>query len=767
MAVFNRLQVLVVERDEAVRQAAISAAQTAGFVVQGCCNHLAPAWETVFLQKPDVVLVGSIAATSPEQVIEATRRWVHEYGIAVVNLVADASRAARVIDQHAGECVVTPFSDEQLAVSMRMAMARCRQIAEAKRDSTTEILQSLPEALIATDMTGRIMFANRMAQRLLHKESGGLEGLPLADAYHPLHLDGSPAPAVPDQHLPQAQIQSRLLLLASDSNSVEVIEDRHAVMRDGTGALSGMAVMFRALARKEATQRSVGGMGDSVTDPLLVLDAALRISFANQAVARMLGVTIEALTGRSLWEILPAQVRARHEEESVRAWQGQATHSTEWLLENTGAAVWYEVRSYPHQSGRILWLSDITSRKLEWEKGNRIDRLESLGLLARGFAHDFNNLLTVLLGNLSLAEQRFTKEGTRPSELHAARQATVQAQGLVQQLLTFARGGVPVKRSVSPTALVRQFFEQHPRVPGIQYVLEAFEETPVMAVDPNQIRRLLGNLMRNAEQASSQGGEIRVRCEAASSSSVFPGEVPADESAAVVGVLIEVEDHGEGIAPQHLAHVFEPYFTTRKSQNATGLGLTVCESIARAHGGTLNVYAVKPQGTRVRFFLPMEDETLQNEAADAGSQGGGILSSSSVHPVKPHPPRILVLEDDHLVRALLLHGLQHHGYDVTETLDGHDTVRLYERSLKEGQPYDLVILDLSIPNGMGGLRTMEKLRALDPKVLAMVSSGYSDDPAMAHPASYGFAAVLPKPYEPQELVNMVQQLLESRMNAAS
>ncbi|MCE2695680.1 MAG: response regulator, partial [Verrucomicrobiaceae bacterium] len=213
---------------------------------------------------------------------------------------------------------------------------------------------------------------------------------------------------------------------------------------------------------------------------------------------------------------------------------------------------------------------------------------------------------------------------------------------------------------------------------------------------------------------------------------------------------------GEGIAPDHLPHIFEPYFSTRKADNATGLGLTVCESIAKAHGGSLTVRSEPGRGTTVRFYLPLDSDA---DAAD----GFGLSKVFDTPPeVEAAAPRILVLEDDPLVRALIVRNLTSNGFDVTESAEGSDTVRLYQEGMSQGRAFDLVILDLSIPNGMGGIRAMEKLRALDPEVFAIVSSGYSDDPVMAKPGSYGFAAVLPKPYEPADMLRLVRNILATR-----
>jgi signal transduction histidine kinase/ActR/RegA family two-component response regulator len=490
---------------------------------------------------------------------------------------------------------------------------------------------------------------------------------------------------------------------------------------------------------------------ESISDPLMALDAQWRFTYVNSSAGRLFNRNKRALLGVSLWETLPPSAHEAHFEPLSAVLVKRETATREIFLE--GINTWFEARAYPFGSGLLLLLKDITTRKLEAERSSRMDRLESLGLLARGFAHDFNNLLTVLLGNLALAEMRYTNPADKPPELPAAKQATLQAQSLVQQLLTFARGGAPIKRPVSMPDLVKIFFHNHPRMNHVNYLVEVQEDLPQVAVDPNQVRRLLGNLIRNAEQSLPNGGEIVVRCEAADPARLFPNENVMDGGDACAGVIIEVRDNGDGIAPQHLPHIFEPYFSTRKKENATGLGLTVCESIAKAHGGSLSVKSNPGAGTVVRFFLPMDAEA---EEAEALALGREFETGPSV------TPRILLLEDDPLVRGLIVRNLQSQDYDVTETVDGNDTVRVYQQALQEGKGFHLVVLDLSIPNGMGGLRTMEKLRAMDPNVLAIVSSGYSDDPVMAQPAAYGFAAVLPKPYEPVELLRLVKSLLATR-----
>jgi signal transduction histidine kinase/ActR/RegA family two-component response regulator len=457
------------------------------------------------------------------------------------------------------------------------------------------------------------------------------------------------------------------------------------------------------------------------------------------------------LLGSNFWDLLPAATRDAHHEALAHAMLHREPVNRELYFEEKQA--WLELRGYPFAEGLLLLVKDVTSRREEAERRNRLDRLESLGLLARGFAHDFNNLLTVLLGNLSLAEMRLRGNTERIPELQTAKQATLQAQNLVQQLLTFARGGAPIKRQTPLGELIEKFFQHHTRAAKVNYRVETQEGMPAVAIDPAQIRRLLSNLVRNSEQALSRGGEILVRCFAPDPGEMFPNEIVPDAPVQPTGVVIEVLDNGEGIAPEHLPHIFEPYFSTRKAENATGLGLTVCESIAKAHGGSLSVRSDIAQGTRVRFYLPVDSDAEEVDALGMSKAFESAPAAAS---------RILVLEDDPLVRSLIVRNLSGQGYEVTESAEGSETVRLYQESMSEGRTFDLVVLDLSIPNGMGGVRAMEKLRSMDPNVLAIVSSGYSDDPVMAKPAAYGFAAVLPKPYEPVDLVRLVKNVLSAR-----
>ncbi|HUF63112.1 MAG TPA: response regulator [Verrucomicrobiales bacterium] len=407
---------------------------------------------------------------------------------------------------------------------------------------------------------------------------------------------------------------------------------------------------------------------------------------------------------------------------------------------------WWRAQLEPAGDHVYLHLHDITARILSREQGNREEKLENLGILARGFAHDFNNVLTVLLGHLHMARIHQPLPAGCEADLDGARAAAARAQGMVQQLLTFARGGAPIRESHDLNRLVREWLERRPLTKSCPIECELAPVPLRVAVDPNQIRRLVENLVRNAEQALSSGGTIRLRARLLDRNSPPVSPLPRLDPERAYAYL-EVRDEGKGIAESDLPRVFEPYFSTRPQENASGLGLTVCESIARAHHGAMAIDTREGSHTVVFLLLPLEAEH------DAGS-------APTPAPAAERPaPRVLVLEDDEQVRRFIGQILRLRPFEVVETADGEEAVQAFQSARAAGQPFDVLIFDLTIPQGLGGKDAIERIRRLDPNVRAIVSSGYYDDPVMSNHREYGFSAVLPKPYEPADLLRVVESVL--------
>lgn len=503
---------------------------------------------------------------------------------------------------------------------------------------------------------------------------------------------------------------------------------------------------------------------EEVGDPLLRIDEDGRIGYANSEAARIFSPE-GRLPGTFFRDHFEAEDAETCEEQMERTFAEGRRHRFEFHDSRRG--LWFEVRAYPTRGGILVLFTDITTTRLEAAEQVRQQRLEGLGLLARGFAHDFNNALTSLTGNVSLARERHPDDAELQSMLEAAQTAASRASGLVQQLMTFARGGRPIRERTRVPDLVRRILtEQRLRHPEIRYQYQGGDSEVIANIDPAQVGRLVENLLINSAAAMPGGGVLIVRSSRISPEAVLrvrSAHTPAEED----HLLIEVIDTGHGMSEQDLERVFEPYFTTRRENNATGIGLTVCESIARAHGGFIQLQSKEGKGTIATFCAP-----LGRTGEDGAVIEGLPAYPNFTAPVASNPAaplgdgllvgtRILILEDDAPIRRLMAATLRRAGHEVVETKDGRETLAVYAEAMEKGERFHLLICDLTIENGMGGVETMRRLLQIDPNILAIVSSGYSDAPAMSSPASFGFKAVLPKPYAPTELRAAVHRILSA------
>jgi nitrogen-specific signal transduction histidine kinase/CheY-like chemotaxis protein len=378
----------------------------------------------------------------------------------------------------------------------------------------------------------------------------------------------------------------------------------------------------------------------------------------------------------------------------------------------------------------------------------RASKLQSIGALAGGLAHDFNNMLTAVLGNLSLVRYRgHCSAEALPNVLEAERGA-IRAQELTRYLLTFAEGGAPIKEAVLLAPLLRDtsgFVLRGSKVQGdIQFADDLWD----LHADPNQIAQVISNVVLNAMEATPGAGEIQVR---AKNSTESP-HLPAGDY-----VAITIRDFGVGIAPDRLPRIFDPFFTTKNQ--ARGLGLAAAYSIVQRHGGHIGVESSPDAGTAVVIHLPAVRTVAKAEPPPAAPPAPAI-----------HDPqrklRVLVMDDEEPIRSLVKIALGMGKHEVICTPDGDAFLAAHAAAGMEGRPFDLAILDLTIPGGMGGKEAIRALRERDQEIRAIVSSGYSNDPVMSQCFEYGFDAVLPKPYVVSELLRTIQQLSGPRMRGA-
>ncbi|MEJ2183997.1 MAG: response regulator, partial [Nitrospirota bacterium] len=390
--------------------------------------------------------------------------------------------------------------------------------------------------------------------------------------------------------------------------------------------------------------------------------------------------------------------------------------------------------------GYLEVIEDITERRRMEEELLKTEKLESVGVLAGGIAHDFNNLLTSILSNIALARLTSTADASTTKRMAEAEKAALKARDLTHQLMTFSRGGVPVKKPVRLDDLARDAAGFSLRGSNVRCDFSLPAGLWPVEVDELQISCALSNLIINADQAMPEGGVIILSAENVTAD----GEGPVPLEAGLY-VKVTVADRGAGIEPEHMGKIFDPFFTTK--QGGSGLGLATTYSVIKKHGGHISVQSAPGEGTSFQLYLPAAPEAPGgSEEEEHVFQGTG---------------KVLVMDDDEAVRDSAGAALGFFGYDVYFARDGEETVELYARALKSGEKFDAVIMDLTIPGGMGGLETVRELKKLDPGVRAIVSSGYSTNPVMADYESYGFAGVIAKPYRVEDLSRLLNMLISS------
>jgi len=390
---------------------------------------------------------------------------------------------------------------------------------------------------------------------------------------------------------------------------------------------------------------------------------------------------------------------------------------------------------------RMVIFTDITERETMQNEILKSQKLESLGVLAGGIAHDFNNILTGILGNITLAQMFLDQVHPASEPLACAERAATRAGELATQLLTFAKGGAPVKKVIALGALIEEAATLALRGANVSGNIRIPAGLHSIEADEGQLSQVFHNIVFNAVQAMPGGGTLIVSAENVTLASGNKPALPPGDY-----VRITFADQGHGIPDEILNKIFDPYFTTKPG--GTGLGLASVHSIVRKHGGHVEVRSLVGRGTDFTFLLPsLGVVTVTPEAAQVATEPGDHAGEA-----------VLVMDDDKLIQTLVSQILQHLGYRVTTCADGEEAIALYERGARSGNPFLAAIMDLTIPGGMGGKEAAQRLLALDPAARLIVSSGYSNDPVMADFGRYGFCAAIAKPYRVAELAGVLARL---------
>ena len=500
---------------------------------------------------------------------------------------------------------------------------------------------------------------------------------------------------------------------------------------------------------REST-RFLSNILSSIQDGITILDPEMNILMVNPVMKQWYAHAIP-LVGRKCYEAY----HGRHEHcKNCPSYHtintGNPGHAVVPRVGSDGETTgWLDLYSFPLRDvstgafvGIIEYARDISNQKLMEKEMQKVEKLESLGILAGGIAHDFNNILTVILGNVSLAKMPGRCDEKIIKRLTDAEKACERAKDLTQQLLTFAKGGTPIKKTAAIAELIRDTAGFALRGSNVRSEVSIAEDLWAVDVDEGQISQVIHNLVINADQAMPQGGVLKLRAEnmRIDANKVIP--LPEGNY-----IVIAIIDQGVGIPKEYVAKIFDPFFTTK--QKGSGLGLASSYSIISNHGGHITVESAPGIGSTFTFYLPASEKRIESKksATEIAPTGNG---------------KILVMDDEELIRDVARDILKSLGYETDLARDGAEALDLYRKAKDAGKPYAAVIMDLTIPGGMGGEEAVKKLHAIDPDAKAIVSSGYSTGPIMSDFKAYGFSGVITKPYRIADMGATLQLVINGK-----
>jgi PAS domain S-box-containing protein len=478
----------------------------------------------------------------------------------------------------------------------------------------------------------------------------------------------------------------------------------------------------------------------------LTLDREGTIREANLRIASLLGIERSRLVNRRFRLCVSASDRPAFNLFLTQLFESKAKGGCEITLLKEGEppiAVRFQAAVAASGQECRAVVEDITEQKRAEEDRLVLNNLESTGILAAGIAHDYNNLLMVILLNLELAQALTPLGKEMAALLKAAKEAAMTSGGLTQQLLAFAKGGLLVRKPTQLSAVIQESVRLAVSGSPIRCDFALPEDLWLAEVDAGQIGQVIRNLVLNAREAMPKGGVVSVRAE-----NVVLG--PREHHSLAPGdyVRVSITDWGGGIPKELLPKIFDPYFSTKEMglQKGMGLGLTICHTVMQKHGGAIAVESQAGMGTTFRLHLPASRRLVRKE------DPAPLIS-------QPRGARILVMHDEEVVRKLVKRLLEQMGHEVGLEENGQGAIAAYETAKDRGRPFEAVILDLTVRDGVGGKETIRELLKLDPAVEAIVMSGYADDPVVLEPERYGFKGVLAKPFDRYSLQRVLARVL--------
>jgi two-component system, cell cycle sensor histidine kinase and response regulator CckA len=622
---------------------------------------------------------------------------------------------------------------------------RTKELEESKK-YINDIIDSMIDMLIVVDPDCKIRNINKAVEKTLNYSADELIGKSVNDIIpkegEVNFLDNCDLPKNAEKDFVSKTGENITVLFSS------------SVLHDDEDKIQGIVCLAHDITERKTIENA---LKESEEEYRLVVDNANEaiavsqdgfLKFVNPKTIEISGYSESELLSRSFAEFIHPDDRDFVLERHWKRLMGEEGPNSYIfrIINSCGDIRWIEINTisivWEGKPATLDFMDDITEKRRMQEDLFRVQKLESIGILAGGIAHDFNNILTGIMGNVSLSKRIISQDSRAFDRLVEAERACLQAKKLTQQLLTFAKGGAPI---LKPTP-IKELLEE-----SVGFALRGSRVRPEFSIaddlwsaeaDAGQMGQVISNLIINADQAMPNGGVIKIHA-----SNEFLNERNPYMLKSRNYVKITVEDQGTGISEENLKRIFDPYFTTK--QTGSGLGLTIVYSIIKKHNGYIKVESKSNAGTTFYIYLPATSETIGSKKDEIEEKL--ILGKG----------RILVMDDEKTIRELATEILGNIGYEVEVAADGSEAVEIYKNAKKEENPFDAVIMDLTIPGGMGGTEAIKEMQEFDPNVRAIVSSGYSDDPVMSDFRNHGFKDVIAKPYRISELSEVVHRIINT------
>jgi len=637
-------------------------------------------------------------------------------------------------------------------LSLAIAKRMDEETIEKSEEEKSTILNNMSEIVVRYDREMHILWANGMTAQIYgvpiqqvlgkkcyevwHKRNKPCENCPIVKTKSTLSLQTDEI-ATPDGRMWLVKSYPIFKKAGKLDSIVEVATN-----------ITKLKIAENSLKQSEEKYRT---LVENTPDGIFVASKTAKFLSVNKAICERLGYSESEITSMNVEDIMTEKYKKVFRKRIVRILKGDAlAEPDEYKVKaKNGKEYIIEVSFVPYiRNGKTIGFQgvarDITKRKELEEKLVRIQKLESLGTLAGGIAHDFNNILTGILAGISIVKMQMDPQSKTYDVLKDTEKACARASNLTKQLLTFSKGGMPIKESFNMKELVKGSAEFAMR--GSKHECKLFIPDNLWDIeaDKGQVSQVIQNLVINADQATPESGVIVLKAK-----NIYVTD--ADRLPLKKGkyIKLSIEDFGIGISEEYRNKIFDPYFTTK--QDGSGLGLSICHSIINKHNGYITAISEFSVGTTFTFYLPAIGKTFEEKEKN----------NSQI----PHGKgRVLVMDDDEIVRNAVGMMLENLGYEAEFALHGAETIDKYRTAFEQNKPFDAVIMDLIIPGRMGGKEAIKELNKIDPNVKAVVSSGYSSDPIMSNYSEYGFSGVAAKPFDLSTLSKILHKLITKEKN---